>query len=511
VAEAKPGTRLAELEARWRQEPKSTAFFPLAEELRRSGKLERAIEILEQGLAVHPNYLAARVALGRNLLEAGETVAAVEVLERALAADPTQLVATKLLIEAHLQLNNLESARGYLEKYRLLVGRDQEVEAFEARLQEGSISVEARSEEVAEPAFPSSEERASEPLAPMGFEPLATVAGGSVESDRPEIAPFGAVWMAPLPPFEFDPQPFRSRREAWPFGVLGVPQQWRERWFAFAAQEGLFPVAAMAPGAKIAGTRFEPLLSSSGGAATVSTFPSPPGVEALTFGVQPESWEPEPVEFPSELEVAPGPAESAAPGPVLKVGRSLDVQPEAPSILFQPQEIARSVEEEEGVEGPALALAAGEPEKEVAESDWLRVSGEKVSEGFTAAEALEVVAIEAVPPLEPLPPLPPGFQKEPLAKAFPAEEAPSPQERPSWVLGKLYLEQGHLEDAEREFRRVLEERPDHPEAVKGLAVVAARRSGTEVKPTVSTTEKRLRALRAYLARIQRFKEVTRVP
>ena len=64
--------QVAQLEERWRRDPGSRVFLQLAEELRRGGRLARAIEVLRAGLLHHPNYLSAQVALGRCLFERGD-------------------------------------------------------------------------------------------------------------------------------------------------------------------------------------------------------------------------------------------------------------------------------------------------------------------------------------------------------------------------------------------------------------------------------------------------------
>ena len=55
----------------WKNYDRKTVvrFAQLAEELRRSGELQEAVDICQSGLAIHPGYLSARVTLGRALLE----------------------------------------------------------------------------------------------------------------------------------------------------------------------------------------------------------------------------------------------------------------------------------------------------------------------------------------------------------------------------------------------------------------------------------------------------------
>ena len=61
--------RIDDLRRRVQKDPASIAFAQLAEECRRAGRYEEAVEVCRAGLAVHPGYLSARVTLGRALLE----------------------------------------------------------------------------------------------------------------------------------------------------------------------------------------------------------------------------------------------------------------------------------------------------------------------------------------------------------------------------------------------------------------------------------------------------------
>jgi tetratricopeptide (TPR) repeat protein len=64
-------SRIEELEKRLAADPNSRMFVQLAEEYRKAGMLEQAIDCCEKGLKKHPQYPSARVLLGRALLESG--------------------------------------------------------------------------------------------------------------------------------------------------------------------------------------------------------------------------------------------------------------------------------------------------------------------------------------------------------------------------------------------------------------------------------------------------------
>jgi tetratricopeptide (TPR) repeat protein len=81
-------------------DPASKAFLPLAEEHRRAGHLDRAIEILRAGLAKNPGYVTAQVALARVYLQKGDLDEARALLRRLVKTMPENLLAVRLLAEA---------------------------------------------------------------------------------------------------------------------------------------------------------------------------------------------------------------------------------------------------------------------------------------------------------------------------------------------------------------------------------------------------------------------------
>ena len=96
--------RIEELRRRVQADPASIAFAALAEEYRRQGRFEEAIEACLAGLQRHPAYLSARVTLGRALLETGDLAAAREQFETVLHSAPENIAATRGLAQIHERL-----------------------------------------------------------------------------------------------------------------------------------------------------------------------------------------------------------------------------------------------------------------------------------------------------------------------------------------------------------------------------------------------------------------------
>lgn len=87
--------RIEELRRRVLADPASIAFAALAEEFRRVGRYEEAVETCRTGLQRHPAYLSARVTLGRALIETGDYEGAREQLETVLRSAPENLAAIR--------------------------------------------------------------------------------------------------------------------------------------------------------------------------------------------------------------------------------------------------------------------------------------------------------------------------------------------------------------------------------------------------------------------------------
>ena len=87
--------RIEELRRRVQADPASIAFAALAEEFRRIGRYDDAIETCRTGLQRHPAYLSARVTLGRSLIETGDYDAAREELETVLRSAPENIAALR--------------------------------------------------------------------------------------------------------------------------------------------------------------------------------------------------------------------------------------------------------------------------------------------------------------------------------------------------------------------------------------------------------------------------------
>jgi tetratricopeptide (TPR) repeat protein len=190
---AQPGisAKIEELQFRIKLDPKSRLFFPLAEELRRNGRLPEAEQVLRTGLGVHATYLSAWVSLGRVLREQQKNAEAVDALTTALQVDPGNVVAARLLADAYLDLGEKVEA---IKKYKLvhaLMPSDEELEAKIAKL---DSELQAA---------------APEPFAPVEAAPESPFAEPESESradtePEPAFAATADAPFAPAPETPFD-------------------------------------------------------------------------------------------------------------------------------------------------------------------------------------------------------------------------------------------------------------------------------------------------------------------
>jgi len=93
--------RIDALKRRIASDPASVAFAALAEEYRRAGQPEAAITTCRAGLAHRPEYVSARVTLGRALMEAGKAAEARAQFEMVVKAAPENLAAIRALALLH--------------------------------------------------------------------------------------------------------------------------------------------------------------------------------------------------------------------------------------------------------------------------------------------------------------------------------------------------------------------------------------------------------------------------
>ena len=112
--------RIDELRKKLDKEPGSRLFAQLAEELRKDGDLEEAIQVAREGLQKHSNYPSARMTLGRALYDTGDWAAARSEFELVLKGAPDNILASRLLAECLESLGDVPGASASVFLYRAM-------------------------------------------------------------------------------------------------------------------------------------------------------------------------------------------------------------------------------------------------------------------------------------------------------------------------------------------------------------------------------------------------------
>ena len=128
-------SRIDDLRRRVQKDPASIAFAQLAEECRRAGRYEEAVEVCRTGLALHPGYLSAHVTLGRALLELNSLDEAQSELELVLKSASENLAALRGLAEIHHRRDALPQALAQYRAALLLARNDPDLQRTVADLE----------------------------------------------------------------------------------------------------------------------------------------------------------------------------------------------------------------------------------------------------------------------------------------------------------------------------------------------------------------------------------------
>ncbi len=112
---------------RYRAEPGSRVFAPLADACRKAGRVEEAIEIVERGVRDHPEYAVGHVVRGKCYFDHGDADTAREAFERVLELDANNLVALKYLGMIHADAGRASRAREYFRHILALDPDDRDI------------------------------------------------------------------------------------------------------------------------------------------------------------------------------------------------------------------------------------------------------------------------------------------------------------------------------------------------------------------------------------------------
>jgi len=220
-----PRERIAELRRELAANPSSRQFYQLGELLRREGELAEAAQVLKQGLAHHPRYVAAWVSLGRAQLDLQELAEAQQAFRQALELDPQNPVAWRLFAETLLALGQRREALHAFQQALTLVPGDEVLEAAVASLKGELVETPAPSPSPpAQPAFLQEEEQAlAEPPLLLEQEPFAELLAPPPPPPK-EVFPWPSGPEAEPAPSEPFPTAPESLPAAWELAPPAPPE-----------------------------------------------------------------------------------------------------------------------------------------------------------------------------------------------------------------------------------------------------------------------------------------------
>lgn len=129
---------IARLQRRVREDSRSTAFVALADALRKAGRGPEALQVLREGLRVHPDHPSARVVLARLHVDQGNAPLAIGVLAEVVQSDLENLTALSLLARLYVEAGRLKDARPLIERLRAANHPDADLREL------ASVGVESR-------------------------------------------------------------------------------------------------------------------------------------------------------------------------------------------------------------------------------------------------------------------------------------------------------------------------------------------------------------------------------
>lgn len=175
------------LQERYDEQPDSRVFAPLADCLRKQGKLQEALGVCHTGLSKHPRYSSAYVILGKIHLERGDDGAAREAFLRVLEFDPQNLLALRQLAELDESREDFAAA---VSRWELVTALEIDPAKAEERLEAARAKLDPPTdEETEEPIEDSVEETIEAPT------PESAEAVDEMEED-PEDVPVDAAKAA---------------------------------------------------------------------------------------------------------------------------------------------------------------------------------------------------------------------------------------------------------------------------------------------------------------------------
>lgn len=129
-----------EVVKRFMQDPGGRGFLPVADVLRTHKLIEESLELLTQGVQLHPHFAVARVVLAREFYNRGMLMEAWRLLDDSPVALHDNVLAQKLILKIAIAFGDESSALAALKGLRLLQGLDAETKRLGEMLESSGMA-----------------------------------------------------------------------------------------------------------------------------------------------------------------------------------------------------------------------------------------------------------------------------------------------------------------------------------------------------------------------------------
>lgn len=181
-------SEIDKLEARYRDNPKGRNFAPLADAYRKAGLIDNAVELCQNGLKLHPDYVSAYIVYARCLVDKKDDAGALGVFKQVLGLDGENIIALRGLAELAERNGRYEEEVEWLT--RLLNADPMNGDAAEALAR-------AKGKAASAPSAAVSPEAATTPMAKPDFavehetpEPVELAKPSRPSASAPEVENF---------------------------------------------------------------------------------------------------------------------------------------------------------------------------------------------------------------------------------------------------------------------------------------------------------------------------------
>lgn len=157
-----PRDEITKLQEEYARHPEGRLFVHLADAYRRSGDLERARDLLQQGLQQHDDYLSARILLAEVHTEMGEAEQARVIWREVLEQDPENERALRAAADLAYLSGHHQEALTHFRRLQEIGMDDDEVRALVRELDTALAAPEADAPPLVEPP-PAAEKRIPDP------------------------------------------------------------------------------------------------------------------------------------------------------------------------------------------------------------------------------------------------------------------------------------------------------------------------------------------------------------